>query len=97
MLGSALRALEGAGCSDAEHRLQHDKALQAGLQTADDCTEVSGLPCCHAVTTLTESGASEHSLRKVGIVQAYTPELNALGGSSGERSGMAGVRELNRS
>ena len=39
--GRALRALERAGCSDEEHRSQHEKALQAGLQTAEDYTEVS--------------------------------------------------------
>ena len=40
-IGRALRALERAGCSDEEHRFQYEKALQAGLQTAEDYTEVS--------------------------------------------------------
>ncbi len=37
----SLRALERAGCSDEEHKSQHEKALQAGLQTAEDYTEVT--------------------------------------------------------
>ena len=40
-VGRSLRALERAGCSDEEHRSQHEKALQAGLQTAEDYTEVT--------------------------------------------------------
>ena len=38
---SFLRALEVAGCSEEEHALQYGKALEAGLMSQEDYTEVS--------------------------------------------------------